>query len=544
MRKQTLIVAGAILLVGPAVATLTTWAAQPTRLLWQKQGVENVVAAAWIEDLDGDAVSDVLFESFDAGAPAADHLFAISGRSSGIGTVIWSARPLGGPSNSGGYGEYCLQTSPDLTGDGVTDVLYGAAWGNRSAFLLNGMNGSTVWSFDTYEDSPPSPPESGWVYAITSLGSDLSGDGLPEVLFCAGSENHCVYCADGVTGEILWHHRGQDAFGFVSSIRDVDDDGIRDVLAAQIDSYPKVYVFSGAGAGGGAADIVWSQAMPNSPYSCCELVLPLAVPSTIVVGCWDNKIYGYDAATGGVRWDGTVGSPVMRVVVVRDVDDDGIDDIGVGSWGSAGRIHSGANGDVIWATPVGDDCWTVDPVEDTNGDGYQELAVGSFNGRVYLMDGVTGEILWNYYVGDKVFTVRGVPDLTFNGIPDVVAGTQRLNDSGGICYALEGNDDFPASVAETAGFETTLHIAPNPSQGSATWSFTLDAPPARASLELYDPVGRLVGTLYHGAAGAGTTSVRWDAYREAGKRLPAGIYLGRLTADGRVVATRRMLLLP
>jgi hypothetical protein len=234
----------------------------------------------------------------------------------------------------------------------------------------------------------------------------------------------------------------------------------------------------------------------------------------------------------------------MRVVVIQDVDDDGIDDIGVGSWGTAGRVHSGANGETIWATPVGDDCWTVDPVDDTNGDGHQELAVGSFNGRVYLMDGVNGEILWSYYVGDKLFTVRGVPDLTFNGVPDVVAGTQRLNYSGGICYALEGNDDIPTSVPEIPRLDVALHVAPNPCRTHARWSFTLDAAAAHASLELFDPCGRLVRVLHNGPARSGTTIVQWEGLGETDRRPPAGIYLGRLIADGRMIGARRLLLLP
>jgi outer membrane protein assembly factor BamB len=283
--------------------------------------------------------------------------------------------------------------------------------------------------------------------------------------------------------------------------------------------------------------------MPDSPWCCCELTLPLLAQATIVVGCWDNRIYGYHAASGDPRWEGNVGSPVMRVVVIRDVDGDGVDDIGVGSWGSAGRVHSGADGQTIWATPVGDDCWTCDPVDDTNGDGYQELAVGSFNGRVYLMDGVTGEILWSYNVGDKLFTVRGVPDLTFNGIPDVVAGTQRLNYSGGVCYALEGNDDIPVSVADLPRLDFSLDVAPNPCRGNARWSFGLAAPAAHASLELFDPNGRLVRVLHSGPAGRGTTTVHWEGLGAADRRLPAGVYLGRLAADGRTIGTRRLLVL-
>ncbi|MBD3160938.1 MAG: PQQ-binding-like beta-propeller repeat protein, partial [Candidatus Eisenbacteria bacterium] len=395
------------------VATVAPSAAQQsTRLLWYSFGVENVVSVAWTEDLDGDATPEILFESYDAGAPAEDHLFAISGRSEGLGTVVWSARPLGGPSNSGGYGEYCLAVAPDLTGDQTRDVLYGAAWGNRSAFLLDGTSGETAWSFDTYEDSPPVPPTSGWVYSVASLGNDLTEDGRDEVLFAVGSENDGVYLADGATGEILWRLQGADAFGFVASIDDVDGDGIRDVLALQIDNYPEVFVLSGAGGEGGNAEVVWNRSLPGSPWGACTIDVPGEERATLVVGCWDNQLHGFDAATGAPRWDGNVGSYVMRVVPIRDVDNDGIDDLAVGSWGFAGRIHSGADGSTIWATPVGDDCWTCDPVDDTNGDGIDDLAVGSFNGRAYLMDGATGAILWSYSVGDKILTIRGVPDLT------------------------------------------------------------------------------------------------------------------------------------
>ena len=47
--------------------------------------------------------------------------------------------------------------------------------------LLLGQSGATFWKFDTYSQSPPTPPNSGWIYAMDSLGSDLTGDGVPEV---------------------------------------------------------------------------------------------------------------------------------------------------------------------------------------------------------------------------------------------------------------------------------------------------------------------------------------------------------------------------
>jgi hypothetical protein len=137
-----------------------------------------------------------------------------------------------------------------------------------------------------------------------------------------------------------------------------------------------------------------------------------------------------------------------------------------------------------------------------------------------------------------------VPDLTFNGIPDVVAGTQRLNSSGGICYALEGNDDIPTSVPEVLPLDVALHVAPNPCRTHARWSFTLDAPAAHAALELFDPCGRRVRVLHNGPAHSGTTTVQWEGFGATEHRLPAGIYLGRLTADGRTIGAERLLLLP
>ena len=135
--------------------------AEVAELLWSAAGVENILAMGAIEDVDGDGGPDVVFESYDAGAPAIDHVLCIRGASAGVGEVIWGARPLGGPSNSGGYGDNCLRIAPDITGDGHADVLLATAWGSRSAFVLDGTSGDTFWSFDTYSDNPPVPAESG-----------------------------------------------------------------------------------------------------------------------------------------------------------------------------------------------------------------------------------------------------------------------------------------------------------------------------------------------------------------------------------------------
>lgn len=546
MQSRNLIAAVSFLAFA-IVPLADSFATQPTRLLWKARGVENVVSIAWIDDIDGDARPDLLFESYDAGPSGVDHLFAISGASSDVGDIIWSARPLGGPSNSGGYGEYCLQVWPDMTGDGRSDILYGSAWGGRSAYILDGPTGQTIWSFDTYVDSPPSPPVSGWVYAATSLGSDLNGDAVNEVLFCAGSENNGLYCADGATGAILWFHRGEDAFDHVASIADIDNDGVRDVAACQTDNYPKIKVFSGRPGVGGVPVLRWSASLGNAIWNSCELPRN-GEPNTLVAGCWDGTIRGYNAATGALRWTGAVGDPVQRVVPIPDVNGDGMMDLAVGSWDNAGRVHSGADGSLIWRTPVGTvnggDCWTCDSVGDTNGDGVADVAFGSFDLNAYLMDGRSGAILWSYFVNDRVLSIRGVPDVTGNGIPEVAVGTQLQYGAahGGDCWLLEGNDGVPpAAAADAAGMISALSVEPNPARDLSRWTIALTRPSAAGRLEILDSSGRRIRTLQLGPLPSGVTRVTWDGRGDDGNPIAAGVYLGRLVAEGRGPEVRRIV---
>jgi hypothetical protein len=146
--------------------------------------------------------------------------------------MLWSARPIGGASSGGGYGDNCLRLGPDLNGDSFPEILLGAAWGGRTAYSLNGLSGSTLWSFDTYAQYGST--YSGWIYAMDSLGSDLTGDGVPEIVFCSGSSNDRVHCVNGATGALVWPYYGQDAFMDVLSCQDIDEDGIRDVIAGPV----------------------------------------------------------------------------------------------------------------------------------------------------------------------------------------------------------------------------------------------------------------------------------------------------------------------
>jgi aminopeptidase N len=82
---------------------------------------------------------------------------------------------------------------------------------------------------------------------------------------------------------------------------------------------------------------------------------------------------------------------------------------------------------------------------------------------------------------------------------------------------------------------------PNPFNPHTTIRFTL-ASKGRASLRVYDVVGRLVKTIVAHDLKAGPYAFDWDGTDDGGARVASGVYFYRLKTDARS-ATRKMVLL-
>jgi outer membrane protein assembly factor BamB len=404
-------------------------------LIWWYQGIENVVCVSKFVDVDGDALPDVLMESYDSGAPAQNHFFCIKGNSPDYGTVLWSCRPLGGPSNSGGYGDQCVSYIEDINGDGHADALLGTAWGSRTAFAINGMTGATIWSYDTYVHTP-----SGWIYGICPI-ADLTGDGIDDVLFCAGSDANSAYCVNGVNGNLIWQFVASDAVMSICPIEDMNGDGYADAVIAGGDDEHRLICLSGHSSG--SPSIIWQYTFSAGfqDVSVIQDVNGDGYDDVLAGGFYSYTVYCRNGRNGAHIWSYYVGSGecVMRVEPIADINDDGIQDVLVGSFKNSVICLSGVDGSVICSYTVGTtnggDVWSVDPIDDVNGDGYPEALGGSFDYYTYCVDVKACTLLWKYSTGNRLYTVRGLPDVDGDHTPDALAGTQMLT-TGGKAYCF------------------------------------------------------------------------------------------------------------
>ncbi len=95
------------------------------------------------------------------------------------------------------------------------------------------------------------------------------------------------------------------------------------------------------------------------------------------------------------------------------------------------------------------------------------------------------------------------------------------------------------AVALPSGFAITGNH-PNPFNPSTTISFTLPVN-GNTQLAVYDITGRLVRSLVNGQMTSGVHSVVWNGRDESGRLAATGVYLSRLSQNGRTTANRMLL---
>lgn len=280
---------------------------------------------------------------------------------------------------------------------------------------------------------------------------------------------------------------------------------------------------------------------------------PTVLDGVIYIGGEDYCVHAVDAATGELIWETPIGGRVESTPAVHGgrvfagcafpqgfTSMNALDaETGEILWTVAGEPHGSpavADGLVFWG-----DYWT---------------------GLIHAANAATGESVWTYQAA-RVLSSPAVTD----GVMYIAATDWNLYAFGtGLRYsytgdilAQEGGNTLLASAWDSVGGligtdsvsfvvdpEGTapqvppaglqVSCAPNPFSSHTSVSFSLPGP-GRAELALYDVAGRRVRDLDGGRFAAGTHSAVWDGTTTSGARVPAGVYLVRLsTAEGQAVA--------
>ena len=111
---------------------------------------------------------------------------------------------------------------------------------------------------------------------------------------------------------------------------------------------------------------------------------------------------------------------------------------------------------------------------------------------------------------------------------------------------VHGNESPPATLVPQGVTAVDLDLprelsfalaSANPSRGAASLRLALPRGTS-VSLAIYDVSGRRVRTLADGALAAGVHTLAWDGRDAAGEPAPSGVYLARMSAEGRTFVAR------
>ena len=209
-------------------------------------------SADWLGDLDADGVGDILVGSplFDTGDPLRTGKVSIVSGQSGV--EIWAIQAnqiVGASSNAGP-----VTRMGDIDNDGIDDFAFWAGQGFPLDIFISVYSGATFT--EIYRVRPPNP-RSGFGTTGIAGGTDLSGDGIPDLVVVDDSfdgtapAGGAVNTYSGLDGSPLWEVTGATAFqrlgGSLACPGDLNGDGYADVLVDSdiSGSRGEVHVLSG-----------------------------------------------------------------------------------------------------------------------------------------------------------------------------------------------------------------------------------------------------------------------------------------------------------
>jgi outer membrane protein assembly factor BamB len=411
-----------------------------------------------IPDITGDGVDDVLIGSED------DYVRCFNGNASVTGDVLWETSI---PSGSV-YNENSLVTIKDIDNDGYRDVIVGTAWGDRSIIALSGKTGQQIWKHDTHEYGG-----GGWVYQVDAT-RDYNNDGFPDVLAATGNDGNYtgpvrVYCLNGKTGQSIWEYPAGGPVFSVIGVADFNGDGKPDVVAGasnQQETAGRIFGINGAN---GA--LAWTYYPTGTSVWALLQVDDVNGDGIkdIATGDYSGHINLLNAVNGNSLQQNNIGNVlILRFENMGDVNKDGHPDFIVGHSGTSAIIINGYTGATLWSVPLADKAWNVANIGDVSWDGVNDAAVGTLytDNYAYFLDGWNGNVLKSLNTGTPVDAIAAIPDIVGDSTMEMVVGGRN-----GAVACLSGGYDPTTGIPGHEGSdraENGISVFPNPATGSVT----------------------------------------------------------------------------
>ena len=486
-------------------------------------------AIAPIQDVTGDGVGDVIIGSED------NFIRCFNGNAYSTGDVIWEYEIYAGDV----FQQNNLSICEDVNNDGYQDVAAGTSGGDRAVRMFCGKTGALIWIFET-----SCWGDGGWVYQVDAT-ADYTGDGIPDVLACAGDDSadqgpKRTFCLDGTDGSLLWDYfLGGPGFSVIA-IEDVNGDDIPDVFTgASNEDETQGLVVCINGESGSA---LWSETVNGS--SVWGLVQLDDINGDgvkdVAAGDFQGYYFAWDGTNGDELFDGSIGGTplILRLEALKDVNSDGYADILFATSSSNCIVVSGYDGSTIWLAPLQDKAWNVDRISDISGDGINDVLVGTLfqSNYVYFLDGVSGDDLSSTNYGEAVDAISAIPDINGDGSMEMVAGGRQGKV---VCYS--GGLNAVTAVEQAAPGNSGLKVecSPNPFHGET--SICIDSEEKiNCNICIYTAGGTLVHDFGMKTIDNESINLYWNGTGLNNAEVLSGLYFLILT-DGRHSKTVKLI---
>jgi len=449
----------------------------------------SVWALTQIDDVNADAIPDVLIGSFNA----AGNYYALNATN---GSTLWSG-------STGATLIMQFEVLGDVNADGYNDIAIGHV--SPNAIVLSGLTGQYIWSQPVADNA--------WYIAN---GGDLTGDGINDLFLGTLYQNNAAYFFDSVDGDMLASIMTGTPVDAIGAVPDVTGDNSREMIVGGRNG--SVRCFSGG-----------PVTLPNPGFISGNVVVsqgPGVVTDVLVsagaISVHPDATGDYTLAvqpgtyTVNATLPGYIAIPVANVNVIAGITTTDIDFLLqiLPLLPPINLAVNAGNGVLSWDLPVS--TYQYYP------DSYNVFIDGE-------LDGNTTDLTWTY--------TNLVPNTTY------LAGVLGIYPTGNsqlvtieFTYTGVGIGDEPVPLV------TKLHSNyPNPFNPNTTIYFSLKTP-EHVIIDIFNVKGERVKRLVNENLDRGNHHHLWDGKNESRQSQASGIYFYRFIA-GDYSETGKMLLL-